>query len=187
VEPTEPSFHADELDLLIMEALVRQPRISFKDLAARLHVDQRTIARRVDVLTAEGLLSYTVEIDWSKLGLQATAYAGLTTARGIEYARKLNELVKSDPRIVKAYQTLGTYQYLVQIIDSDPSKMRDSVIRDLDALASDLIPSLVTKRFKNDYGALIRYLRESRYPRSRTRSELMPPSRAASGDSKMRT
>jgi DNA-binding Lrp family transcriptional regulator len=174
MEPREPTFDADELDLLILEALVRQARMSFKDLAMRLRVDQRTVAKRVDILSAKGILRQTVEIDWSKLGLHATAYVGSTTARGIDYARKLSELIKNDPRITTAYETLGTYQHLVQVIDSDASTMRDTVIRDLDMLASELTPSLVTKRLKNDYGALIRYLRESRYPRSRSRSELIP-------------
>jgi DNA-binding Lrp family transcriptional regulator len=178
MEAWEQTFEADELDLLILEALVRRPRMSFKELASSLRLDQRTVARRVGVLMEGRVLRQTVEIDWSKLGLHATAYVGSTTARGINYARKLSELVKSDPRIVKAHETLGTYQYLVKIIDSDASNMRDSVIRDLDALASDLSPSLVTKRLKDDYGALIRYLRESRYPRSRSRSELLPHSEA---------
>jgi DNA-binding Lrp family transcriptional regulator len=185
VESREPSFDADELDLLILEALVREPRISFKELATRLRVDQRTVAKRVNVLTAKEVLRQTVEIDWSKLGLQATAYVGSTTARGADYARKLGELIKNDPRIVETFETLGTYQHLVKVIDNDASKMRDTVIRDLDQLASDLTPSLVTKRLKYDYGALIRYLRESRYPRSRSRSELISNQKAVRGDSKI--
>ena len=85
---------------------------------------------------------------------------------GVEYARKLYELISSDPRIVKAYETLGTYEYLVKVIDTDMFKMRDSVLRDVDVLTSDLAPSLVTKTLKEDYGALLRYLRESKFPRS---------------------
>jgi len=171
MESAEKTFAADEVDLLLLEALVRHPGINYKEIGKSLHMDQRTVSKRVKILTDAGVLRQIVEIEWQKLGLQATAYVGSTTARGIDYARKLNELIKSDPRVVKAYETLGTYQYLVKVIDTDMFKLRDSVLRDLDVLASDLAPSLVTKKLKEDYGSLLRYLRESKFPRSRSLSD----------------
>ncbi len=171
VKSQKEVFDADELDLLILEELVRHPGISYKEVAESLRMDQRTISKRVGAMTSAGVLKQVVEIEWSKLGLQATAYVGSTTARGVEYARKLYELISSDPRIVKAYETLGTYEYLVKVIDTDMFKMRDSVLRDVDVLTSDLAPSLVTKKLKEDYGALLRYLRETKFPRSRGQSD----------------
>jgi len=174
MESPERGYAPDELDLLLMEALVRHPGLNYKEIAKSLHVDQRTISKHVKALTRAGVLRQIVEIDWQKLGLQATAYVGSTTARGVGYTRKLNDLISSDPRVVKAYETLGTYQYLVKVIDTDMFKLRDSVLRDLDVLASDLAPSLVTKKLKEDYGSLLRYLRESKFPRSRSRSDVLP-------------
>lgn len=171
MESPEKLFAADEVDLLILEELVRHPGINYKEVAKSLHLDQRTVSKRVGALTKAGVLRRIVEIEWSKLGLQATAYVGSTTARGIDYARRLYELINSDPRVVKAYETLGTYQYLLKVIDIDMFKMRDSVLRDVDVLASDLAPSLVTKKLKEDYGSLLRYLRETKFPRSRAQSD----------------
>jgi len=174
MESKEGAYIPDELDLLLMEELVRHPELNYKEIAKSLHVDQRTISKRVRALTDAGILKHVVEIEWKKLGLQATAYVGSTTSRGKDYARQLYDLIKSDPRVVKAYETLGTYQYLVKVIDTDMFNLRDSVLRDIDVLASDLAPSLVTKSLKEDYASLLRYLRETKFPRSRSRSDGLP-------------
>ena len=169
MESEEVRADVDELDLLILEALVRSPESSFKVVAKELNVDQRTVAKRIRNMSKEGVLRQTYEIEWAKLGLKAEAVVGSTTARGIDYARKLGTLVESDPRIVEAYETLGTYHYFMKIIETDTSRMRDSVLRDLDVLAAELTTTLLTRRIKQDYPGLIRYLRETRYPRSRGR------------------
>jgi DNA-binding Lrp family transcriptional regulator len=167
-------FVGDEFDLLLLEAVVQHPGIGYKDLAELLQVDQRTVAKRMKTLTSEGVMKQAIEIDWSKLGLQAQALVGFTTARGIEYSRKLSELIDADPRIVEAYETLGSSNYFMKVIETDVFKMRDSVLRDLDVLAAELTTTLVTKRLKQDYRSLIRYLRETRFPRSRGRSDKVP-------------
>ena len=162
-------FEADDFDFMLIEALVQHPGASYKLVARELHVDQRTVARRIKNLVRNGVLNPSFEIDWTKLGLQAEAWVGSTTARGIEYARKMNELVETDPRIVEAYETLGAYHYLMRVIDTDTYQMRASVLRDVDVLAAELTTTLVTKRLKKNYRSLIRYLRETRFPRTRDR------------------
>jgi hypothetical protein len=65
---------------------------------------------------------------------------------------------------------LGSYQYLMKVVERDMNAMRDSVLRDLDPLTADLTTILVTKKMRQDYRALIRYIEEIRFPRSRNRS-----------------
>jgi DNA-binding Lrp family transcriptional regulator len=171
---SEGAFEADELDLLLLEAVVQHPEVSYKDLAELVHVDQRTAAKRIRNLVREGVLKQAVEIDWSKLGLQVQAFVGSTTARGLRYAVKFDELIRTDPRIVEAYETVGSNQYSLKVIDTDVLKLRDSVLRDLDPLAAELTTSLVAKKIKQDYQSLLRYHRVSRFPRSRALSHAPP-------------
>jgi len=163
----------DEIDLLILELLLGNPGTNYKILAKSLNLDQRTVSRRVKSLMDRGILKQSVVVDWSKLGLHAQAYVGSTTARGIDYARKLAELVHTDPRIVEAYETLGSFQYFMTIIETDTFKMRDSVLRDLDVLAAELTTTLVTNTLKHDYSSLVRYIRETRFPRTRSRENVV--------------
>jgi DNA-binding Lrp family transcriptional regulator len=171
MSPEEIRFEVDDFDLLLLETLVQRPDASYKLIAKELNVDQRTVAKRIRTLIDEGVLKRSFEIDWPKLGLHADALVGSTTSRGIDYARKLNDLIMNDPRIAEAYETLGTYHYFMRIIETDMYKMRDSVLRDLDPLAAELTTTLVTKRLKNDYHSLIRYLRETKFPRTRERGD----------------
>jgi DNA-binding Lrp family transcriptional regulator len=173
MEQSEPGSGVDEFDLLLLEAMVVNPATNYKELAELFKVDQRTVAKRVRDLTSRGILKHAVEVDWSKLGL-AQAVVGTTTTRGIDYARKMGEIVGSDPRIVEAYETLGSYHYFMKIIETDTFRMRDSVLRELDVLAADLTTTLITNRIKQDYRAFIRYLRETRFPRSRDRGNVIP-------------
>jgi len=62
----------------------------------------------------------------------------------------------------------------MKVIDTDVYNMRGSILNDLDDLASDLTTSLVTKRIKQDYGSLLRYIRETKFPSSRPRSQAVP-------------
>jgi len=173
METTEAGPEPDLIDLLLLEAMIQSPESSFKELAKLLRLDQRTVAKRVRSLMDKGVFKRSVEVDWAKLGL-AQAFVGSTTARGIEYARKMSEIVDTDPRIVESYETLGSYHYFMKIIETDAYKMRDSVLRELDPLAADLTTTLMTKTVKHDYRSFVRYLRETRFPRTRERGGVVP-------------
>jgi DNA-binding Lrp family transcriptional regulator len=173
MEASETGRETDLLDLLLLEAMIQSPEVSFKELAKLLRVDQRTVAKRVRSLTSRGVLKRSVEVDWAKLGV-AQAFVGSTTARGIDYARKMNEIVETDPRIVESYETLGSYHYFMKIIETDAYRMRDSVLRELDVLAADLTTTLMTKTIKRDYRSFVRYLRETKFPRTRALSGTTP-------------
>lgn len=172
MEAAEVGPGADQLDLFLIEAMVQNPEMSFKELAKLFSVDQRTVAKRVKTMMKEGILKRSIEVDWTKLGL-AQAFVGSTTARGIEYARKMSEIVDTDPRIVESYETLGSYHYFMKIIETDAYKMRDSVLRELDPLAADLTTTLITKKTKQDYRSFLRYLRETKFPRTRAKGSVI--------------
>ena len=163
----------DLLDLLLLEALSQNPETSYKELGKLVGMDQRTVAKRVRRMTDLGVFKRSIEVDWTKLGL-TQALVGSTTARGMEYARKMSEIVETDPRIVEGYETLGSYNYFMKIIETDTFRLRDSVLRELDVLASELTTTLITKRVKQDYRSFLRYLRETKFPRTRERSSYVP-------------
>jgi DNA-binding Lrp family transcriptional regulator len=172
MESAETGPRADQLDLLLLEAMIQNPEISFKGLARLFRVDQRTVAKRVRAMMNEGVLRHSIEVDWAKLGL-AQAFVGSTTVRGTDYARKMTEIIDTDPRIVESYETLGSYHYFMKIIETDTYKMRDSVLRELDPIAADLTTTLITKNVKQDYRSFLRYLRETKFPRTRERGSVI--------------
>lgn len=160
----------DELDLRILESVFMEPEANFKELAKALEVDQRTVAKRLRLLKRRGVLQRSFEIDWNKLGFEASAIVGATTAVGERAVGKLIDFIRADPRVVEAYQTVGESQYLLRIIQTDLQSLRDTVLRDLEPLTSELVTFLLTSEIKRrDYPSFVRFFREVNFPRSRGR------------------
>jgi len=170
VRDARDNFEPDELDLKLLEAMLEHPEVTFKQLAKSMKMDQRTISRRIRVMKNAGVMRLVTEIDWSKVGLNARAYVGSGTALGQKYVSRLVEFIKSDPRIVEAYETVGDNQYLMNVFETDISKLRETVLRDLEPITSDLVTSVATSEVKRrDFLPLLRHIMEMRFPGSKTR------------------
>jgi len=165
----ESEFTPDELDLLIIGELLRRPEASFKDLASTAKVDQRTISRRVQTMTQKGAISRSIEVNWAELGVKVAAFIGSTTGLGEKSVAKFLEYVKADPRVVEAYETVGTHQYILRALGNDLPDLRNSILRELEPLTADLTTSVISSEVKDrNHFQFIRFLRETRYPRTRS-------------------
>jgi len=161
----------DQLNLRIVEEMLKRPGATFKQIGAQIGSDQRTIARRIRELEQTGVLRHSLEIDWKSLGMEVTAFVGLTTARNPKASVLLPDYLKNDPRIVEAYETVGSNQFFIKVLERDIFSVRETVLRDLDPLAGDMTTSLLAKVIKpRDYFSLVRHVREGKYPTSRSLS-----------------
>ena len=150
----------DALDLSILEKLLVNGRITFKELAKATRSDQRTIAARYQRLVNLGIIeAITVRIDWSKIGLTAMGIMGTGTLPGREERDKLLEYVRKESKVLEAFSTIGSYEYVLTVIDKDISVLRKEVAAPLEPLTAGLSTSLVVERLKSpDYSGLMRYL-----------------------------
>lgn len=154
-------FSPDDLDLHILQELSRNPELTYKELANLLKVDQRTVAKRTLVMRKEGVLIPGIEINWVKLGVEAAAYVGSTTAPGEKEVAEFYEFIHNDPRVVEAFKTIGAHQYFLRILETDIQRLRDSVLLDLEPLTADLTTSLISSTVKErDYSPFFQFLRE---------------------------
>jgi Lrp/AsnC family leucine-responsive transcriptional regulator len=154
------SNSVDALDLSILEKMLVNGRITFKELAKVTRNDQRTIASRYQRLVNLGIIeAVTVQIDWSKIGLTAMAIMGTRTVPGGEERDKLIEYVKKEGKVLEAFSTIGSHEYILRVIDKDISALRKEVASPLEPLTAGLDTSLVVERLKSpDYTGLMRYL-----------------------------
>jgi DNA-binding Lrp family transcriptional regulator len=161
---------ADELNIRLIELLLDNPEMTYKRMGQLLKTDQRTIAKRVRALLEAGVVSRAVEVDWSKLGFRVRAYVGSRTTLGEGKVSRLVDFLKADPRILEAYETIGANEYFMLVVGEDLPGLRDSVLRDLEPITAELNSSVVTSQIKQrDQLSLLRYLRDTRFPRSRTK------------------
>ena len=152
----------DLLDLSILEKLLVNSRISFKELARQTHTDQRTIATRYQRLVKLGVIeSVTIQVNWSKIGLGAMATIGTTTPADEVNRRKLLDFIKNECRVLEAFLALGSHEYVLRVIDSDATNLRKQIITPLELLTSGLGTSVLVERVKSpDYEALLAYAKK---------------------------
>jgi len=100
----------------------------------------------------------TIDIDWVKLGLTATAYMGSTTALGEEDRKRLFNFIQREPRIVQAYTSIGSHEYFMKVMDHDIASLRSEICSSLESLTSGLTTSVLVNEIKKpQHEALLRY------------------------------
>ena len=158
------TYVPDDLDLLILGKMVEDSTITFKQLAKLAKSDQRTIAKRYERLKKEGIVKRTtIDVDWSRLGLTATAFVGTATSHGDESRKELISFIEHEPRVLQAYTTLGSHEYFMMILDTNMGKLRSEVCDQLEPLTMGLSTSIVVKSIKRvDHRGLLKYLRSTR-------------------------
>ena len=158
---TRASDQVDHLDLTILDYLLQNGRITFKQLAKATHTDQRTIASRYQRLVKLGILqAVTVQVDWSKVGLNAMAIMGTTTPQGEQERRKLMDYIKSECRVLEGFSAIGSHEYVLRVVDKDISTLRKTIAGPLEPLTASLDTSVVVEKIKSpDYKGLMKYLK----------------------------
>lgn len=159
-----PTYVPDDLDLLVLEKMIEDSTITFKQLATLTKSDQRTIAKRYERLKKEGIVKRaTIEVDWSRLGLTATAFIGTATPQGDESRKELIDFVQHESRVLETYTTLGSHEYFMIVLDTNMEKLRSEVCDQLEPLTMGLSTSVVVKSIKRlDHKGLLEYLRSTR-------------------------
>jgi DNA-binding Lrp family transcriptional regulator len=154
----------DDLDLFVLEKLIDDSTITFKEMATLAKTDQRTIAKRCERLRKAGIVRRaTVEVDWSKLGLTATAFIGTATSHGDDTRKKLLEFIQQEPRVLEACTTLGSHEYSMTVLDSNIEKLRAEICDKLEPLTMGLSTSVIVKSIKRpDHKGLLKYLKSVR-------------------------
>lgn len=102
----------DDVDLRILELLVRDARMSFREVARELDLSVATVHNRVKKLMAEGVIKgFAPIIDYSKLGYDLTALI-LIQAEGSRLVEVENELSKLEDACV-VYDVTGEFDIAV--------------------------------------------------------------------------
>lgn len=158
------TYVPDDVDLFILEKMIEDSTVTFKQLAKLAKTDQRTISKRYERLKMKGVVRRaTIDVDWSKLGLAATAYIGTATSHGDESRKRLFEFIEHEPRVLEAYTTLGSHEYSMTVLDTSMERLRGGVCDELEPLTMGLSTSVVVKSIKlADHKGLLDYVRKSR-------------------------
>lgn len=102
----ESSTEIDEIDKMILNELVIDSRISYSDLAEKVHLSRVSVRERMIKLKESGvIMNYTIFVDSSKIGLDTSVFFDIKTETS-KIAQVAVELAKFK-EITVVYQTTG--------------------------------------------------------------------------------
>ncbi len=119
----------DEIDLKILSFLQDDGRMTFKEIAARIGVAERTVRLRVASLKDEGVLSIVGVVSPMKVGLKTVAVIQIV-AEQQKIQQCIDELMALDEvRFVSL--TSGDYQILSEVCVSSQEALGDLIEKKL--------------------------------------------------------
>jgi Lrp/AsnC family transcriptional regulator for asnA, asnC and gidA len=114
VIPTLP----DDIDTGILEALMKDARTPFREIARKLGISPDTVGRRYDRLREEGIIiTSTVVVDPSKIGYSFVARFGINVKPA--YSSQVLEKVIQIPSVILASKLVGTYDLIAISVIKD--------------------------------------------------------------------
>jgi len=116
----------DDVDKKIFEILKEDARISYTDLAKQLKISDVAAKKRVDKLISKGIIkNFTINIDYSKIGKPVHAFVLLRSSpKGVQ---KISEVVSKMPNVIKIYNSLGSFDFVFEVISESVEELRDLV------------------------------------------------------------
>ncbi|MEM2897615.1 MAG: Lrp/AsnC family transcriptional regulator [Candidatus Bathyarchaeia archaeon] len=97
----------NSIDIKILEELINNSRLSYREIARRTRLSVNTVANRIERMGEEGIIKgYTVMLDAEKLGYDVIAIIEIVVAKG-KLIEVENEVAKH-PNVYCVYDVTGT-------------------------------------------------------------------------------
>ena len=111
----------DRYDVLILDELQRDARLSNAELANRIGLSAAPTWRRVKALEAQGIITgYRAEIDRRRIGLGALAFVRVDAERNnAEATRALEDAIRALPEVVSCHYISGAGTFELQVLTTD--------------------------------------------------------------------
>lgn len=114
----------DNVDLKIISLLNDDAKTPYTEIAKKVYVSSGTVHVRMRKLEDMGIVkSATLNIDFSKLGYDISAFLGIYLEKSSLYDTVIGRL-KEISKVINAYYTTGNYSIFAKIICKDTNHLR---------------------------------------------------------------
>ncbi|MEX0415546.1 Lrp/AsnC family transcriptional regulator [Bacillus sp. C30] len=104
----------DQINFKILELLVKDPRLSMRELARKVNLSAPSVTERIRNMEHNGIIEgYTTKINYKKLGFSMEAIINITIKSG-NYER-FKRWIENDTRIDCCYRISGEFCYMAKI------------------------------------------------------------------------
>ncbi len=163
----EKTLAIDEKDLKILEALQENSRLSFRQLARKTGFSVATVMSRVKKLEKIGIIKkYTVEIDYSKLGLDFPVIIDVRVSKGKLF--EVEEEIAKDPHVLAVYDITGDFDVAILAIFKTRKEL-DKFVKELQKMEyvertyTKLILNIIKETLGNDVTKIIKIQENKSY------------------------
>lgn len=113
----------DEIDVNILQALAQNAKLSFAELGEKVGLTAPAVHGRVRKLENAGVIkSYSIEIDYTKIGLPVTAFVRLNT--GKLSCSEVGQLLGSYPEIEECHSVAGQDDLIIKTRTATPLELQ---------------------------------------------------------------
>ena len=118
------NYEIDNIDLKILEILMKDSKKPFTEVAKKVNVSQGTVHVRMNKMEeAEIVEKNTLKINYAKLGYDITAFIGIYLEKSALYDQVLTKL-KEIPEITNIHYTTGNYSMFIKIHCKDTNHLK---------------------------------------------------------------
>ncbi|PHG55670.1 Lrp/AsnC family transcriptional regulator [Bacillus toyonensis] len=104
----------DQINFKILELLVKDPRLSMRELARKVNLSAPSVTERVRNMEHNGIIEgYTTKINYKKLGFSMEAIMHITIKNGNYDCFK--RWIEDDKRVDCCYRISGEFCYMAKI------------------------------------------------------------------------
>lgn len=114
----------DKLDFEIIEKLLENSRLSFREIAKDLGVSTDTVMRRFNSLKKTETIKPTIRINLSKLGYQAMTWYLISLKSQTDVSSTIDQIAKI-PDVIFVIKIVGAYDLLAIAFEKDFNQMHE--------------------------------------------------------------
>jgi Lrp/AsnC family transcriptional regulator for asnA, asnC and gidA len=134
-------------DIDLIRELEKDCRKPFTEIAKKLKVSEAAIRKKVKKLLKLGIIRFSLDIDYKKLGYNYVAIIGIDVLP--EHFVKIIEMLKEDKEVKELYTSTGDHMILAKVVFRTNEELSEFVKRlEKNKMITKVCPAIVLERLK---------------------------------------
>ena len=131
---TNQTYNLDELDLQILDLLIKDCRTPYLEIARICHVSGGTIHVRMKKMEELGIIKGTrIVLNLPKLGYDVCCFVGIFVDKTSSFASVIDELSKIN-EIVELHLTTGNYSIFAKVVCKNISDLQNILLHKINSI-----------------------------------------------------
>ncbi|MDT7858874.1 MAG: Lrp/AsnC ligand binding domain-containing protein [Candidatus Aenigmarchaeota archaeon] len=134
-------------DIDLIRELEKDCRKPFTEIAKKFKVSEAAIRKKVRKLLKFGIIRFSLDIDYKKLGYNYVAIIGIDVLP--EHFVKIIEMLKEDKEVKELYTSTGDHMILAKVVFRTNEELSEFVKRlEKNKMITKVCPAIILERLK---------------------------------------